>query len=70
MLCSSLPGNVVNQYKGFAGGIRSIQSCSSGERSYVVTCGLDRYLRVYNMHPPKLLHQVGLQAWSVTHYLL
>ena len=53
-------GKVMNHYKGFAGAVKSVQ-CSpegtSGEE-LVAACGLDRYLRVYSVNPPKLKHQV------------
>ena len=50
----------MNHYKGFAGAVKSVQ-CSpegtSGEE-LVAACGLDRYLRIYSVNPPKLKHQV------------
>ena len=50
----------MNHYKGFTGAVKSVQ-CSpkgtSGEE-LVAACGLDRYLRVYSVSPPKLKHQV------------
>ena len=56
-------GSVINHYKGFAGGVRSLQ-CRSGSdgRSLVAGCGLDRYLRVFQMDPPRLLHQVSCHS--------
>lgn len=51
-------GALLNQYKGFAGGLKSIQCCSDGTQSLVAATGLDRYLRVYSIQPPKLQHQV------------
>ena len=58
----------MNHYKGFAGAVKSIQ-CSPSPSSHgsggsgdggelVAACGLDRYLRVYSVNPPKLKHQV------------
>ena len=51
-------GAVLNRYKGLAGGVKCIQFHSNGTRSLVAATGLDRYLRVYSVQPPKLLHQV------------
>ena len=53
-------GSVINHYKGFAGGVRSLQYRNGRDsHSLVAGCGLDRFLRVFQMEPPKLLHQVG-----------
>ena len=58
-------GKVVNQYKGFAGAVKSIQCSPQGGsggsgrgEEMVAACGLDRYLRIYSLNPPKLKHQV------------
>lgn len=51
----------MNQYKGFSGGIKAIQCSSASCDALVAACGLDRFLRVYTMQPPKLLHQVYLK---------
>ncbi len=51
-------GGVVSRYRGFTGGIRSVQEWGEGEQSLIAATGLDRYLRVYSVHSPKLLHQV------------
>ena len=53
-----LLGKVVNHYKGFAGAVKSVQCGSQGTEELVAACGLDRYLRVYTLHPPKLKQQV------------
>lgn len=56
----SYVGKTVNQYKGFTGAVKCVQ-CSpkgSGGEDLVAACGLDRYLRVYTINPPKLKHQV------------
>ena len=51
----------MNHYKGFAGAVKSVQCSPSGSEELVAACGLDRYLRVYTIHPPKLKHQVKLE---------
>ena len=59
----------MNHYKGFAGAVKSIQCSPSSHGSggsggsgdgeeLVAASGLDRYLRVYSVNPPKLKHQV------------
>lgn len=47
---------VLNQYKGFGGAVTAVQVCRDG--SQLAACGLDRYLRVYCLKKPTLLHQV------------
>ena len=65
----------MNHYKGFAGAVKSIQ-CSflasqgsedSDAGQLVAACGLDRYLRVYTIQPPKLTHQVATtnSQWKI-----
>ena len=51
-------GSILNHYKGFAGGVRSLQCSSDGIQSLLAACGLDRFLRVFALDPPRLLHQV------------
>jgi len=55
LLCA---GSILNHYKGIVGGVRSLQCYSDGTQSLLAACGLDRYLRVFALHPPRLLHQV------------
>ena len=55
LLCA---GSILNHYKGFAGGVRSLQCSSDGTQSLLAACGLDRFLRVFALDPPRLLHQV------------
>ena len=49
-------GGVVGRYKGFGGGVTAVDV--SGDGSVLAACGLDRYLRIYSLDRPKLLHQV------------
>lgn len=49
-------GQVVGHFKGFAGGIRCIEYCE--ERGQVAACGLDRFLRVYDVKSRGLLNKV------------
>ncbi len=57
-------GKAVNHYKGFAGAVKNIQFSPEGSggsrdgEELVAACGLDRYLRIYTVNPPKLKHQV------------
>ncbi|XP_033762511.1 WD repeat-containing protein 74-like [Pecten maximus] len=51
---------MVQQYKGFAGGIRCIQCHES--LPLVASCGLDRYLRVHDLETRELLHKVYLKS--------
>lgn len=53
-------GQLKGHYKGFAGGIRCI-SCLDKQRM-VVSCGLDKFLRVHHLHDRKLLHKIYLKS--------
>jgi hypothetical protein len=53
---SSLSGKLLHGFKGFAGGIRSIQCHPT--LPLVASCGLDRFLRIHDLHSKKLLHKV------------
>ncbi|XP_060066310.1 WD repeat-containing protein 74-like [Ylistrum balloti] len=53
-------GAMVQQYKGFAGGIRCIQCHES--QPLVASCGLDRFLRVHDLETRELLHKVYLKS--------
>ena len=58
-----LLGKIVNHYKGFAGAVKCVQCSPEGSgEDLVAAYGLDRYLRVYTINPPKLKHQV----WRVS----
>ncbi|CAD6240443.1 GSCOCG00008790001-RA-CDS [Cotesia congregata] len=54
------PGKVLNTYKGFVGGITAI-SCPKNN-PYIVSVGLDRYLRVHNINTKELLQKVYLTS--------
>jgi ribosome biogenesis protein NSA1 len=47
-------GSAVQCYKGFSGSIRDVH-CSGNA---VITCGLDRFLRVHDIDSKKLIHKV------------
>ena len=51
-------GKMVQQYKGFAGSIRSIQCSPAGP--VVASCGLDRYLRIHDVNTKQLLQKVNI----------
>lgn len=53
-------GKLVHRFKGFAGGIRSIQCHSS--LPVVASCGLDRYFRVHDINTKELLHKMYLKS--------
>lgn len=48
--------SVVKSYKGSVGSIRSI-ACTPNE-PFVVSVGLDRFIKVHNIHTAELLHKV------------
>ncbi|XP_074097086.1 WD repeat domain 74 lethal (2) k09848 isoform X2 [Cotesia typhae] len=54
------PGKVLNTYKGFVGGITAI-SCPKNN-PYIVSVGLDRYLRIHNINTKELLQKVYLTS--------
>ena len=68
----------MNHYKGFAGAVKSIQCSFHGSEDseqLFSACGFDRYLRVYTIQPPKLIHQVHtchvlIEIIGITCYLL
>ena len=47
----------MSRYKGCGGAVAAAQV--SGDGSLLAVCGLDRYLRVFRLERPTLLHQVG-----------
>ena len=49
-------GGAVGRYRGFGGGVSAVEVSRDG--SVVAACGLDRYLRIYSLDKPTLLHQV------------
>lgn len=51
-------GNAVQCYKGFSGSIRDVH-CSDNA---VITCGLDRFLRVHDIDNKKLIHKMYLKS--------
>ena len=51
-------GDLIGQYKGCNGGVSSVRV--SGDGSILAVCGLDRYLRVYQLERPKLMYQVSV----------
>ncbi|KAK3603142.1 hypothetical protein CHS0354_042967 [Potamilus streckersoni] len=53
-------GQVVHIFKGFAGGIRDVQ-CHSSE-PLVASCGLDRFLRIYDINTKQLMHKFYLKS--------
>ncbi|KAK3718783.1 hypothetical protein QZH41_014033, partial [Actinostola sp. cb2023] len=53
-------GQAVGNFKGFAGSIRCIEYCEETRR--VAACGLDRFLRVYDLKSRKLLQKVYLKT--------
>lgn len=53
------PGKILNTYKGFVGGITAI-SCPTNN-PYIVSVGLDRYLRVHDLNTKELLQKVNLK---------
>ncbi|RMX58556.1 hypothetical protein pdam_00020103 [Pocillopora damicornis] len=53
-------GQLKGHFKGFAGGIRCI-SCLD-KQQMVVSCGLDKFLRVHHLHKRKLLHKIYLKS--------
>jgi ribosome biogenesis protein NSA1 len=51
-------GKVVNHYHGFGGSVCDISSCSD---DVFAACGLDRYLRVYNVKPPSVIYKAYMK---------
>jgi len=49
-------GKVLNTYKGATGSIRCVKCHNS--LPVVAACGLDRFIRIYNLEDKKLLNQV------------
>lgn len=54
-------GDVVNTYKGFAGAVLSIDNYKDDSQQLVASCGLDRYLRIFDVDPPGMKHQMYLK---------
>lgn len=49
----------MSRYTGCTGGVRGLQCLADPEgRMLLACCSLDRYLRVYSLESPKLLHKV------------
>ncbi|ESO88034.1 hypothetical protein LOTGIDRAFT_234800 [Lottia gigantea] len=53
-------GRVVHKYKGFAGSVRSIQCHPT--MPLVVTCGLDRFVRIHHIVSRELMHKFYLKS--------
>ncbi|XP_075426185.1 WD repeat-containing protein 74 [Ascaphus truei] len=53
-------GRLLRSLKGNAGSLRSIQCHTS--LPLVASCGLDRFLRIHNLHEKELLHKVYLKS--------
>ncbi|XP_064600705.1 WD repeat-containing protein 74-like [Liolophura sinensis] len=53
-------GQMVQCYKGFAGGIRSLQCHPT--MPLVASCGLDRFLRIHHIDSGHLLHKIYLKS--------
>ncbi|CAI9724885.1 repeat-containing 74-like [Octopus vulgaris] len=53
-------GKITGKFKGFSGGIRGIQCHPT--LPYVATCGLDRYLRVYNLVSREMIYSFYLKS--------
>ena len=51
-----LTGQIVGHFKGFAGAIRCI-SCLSKQK-IVASCGLDKFLRIHDIHSRRMVHKV------------
>lgn len=53
-------GRLVHVFKGFAGGIRSIECHTT--KPVVASCGLDRFLRVHDIESKALLYKMYLKS--------
>lgn len=53
-------GQIVGHFKGFAGAIRCI-SCLSKQK-IVASCGLDKFLRIHDIHSRRMVHKVYLKS--------
>ena len=53
-------GKLVHLYKGFAGGIRSVQCHAT--KPVVASCGLDRFLRIHDIESKALLFKVYMKS--------
>lgn len=62
-------GRILNRYVGCTGGVKGLECCDRGVETMLASCCLDRYLRVYTLEPPKLLHKVSRSA-AVLHPMI
>lgn len=53
-------GAMVQEYRGFAGGIRDIQ-CHD-KKPLIVSCGADRFLRIHDLNSKEMLHKVYMKS--------
>lgn len=53
-------GAMVHCFKGFSGSIRDVKCHDS--LPYVVSCGLDRFLRIHDLNTKEILHKVYLKS--------
>lgn len=53
-------GQIVGHFKGFAGAIRCI-SCLTKQK-IVASCGLDKFLRIHDIHSRRMVHKVYLKS--------
>ena len=53
-------GKLIHLFKGFAGGIRSLQCHET--KPVVASCGLDRFLRVHDIESKALLYKVYMKS--------
>jgi len=66
-LITTILGKVLNTYKGATGSIRCIKCHNS--LPVMAACGLDRFIRIYNLDDKKLLNKVCLSTFtSIVHF--
>ena len=56
-MCLIYTGHMVQRYKGFAGSVRCVQCHPSS--NVVAACGLDRFVRIYDLDSKTLHHKVS-----------
>ena len=61
MLFLHLPGKNLGSYKSFSGSINDIQ-CHKSE-PLVVSCGLDRFLRIHHVDTRQLVDKVNISRF-------
>lgn len=60
------PGKILNTYKDFVGSVSAI-SCTKNN-PYIISVGLDRYLRVHHLNTKQLLQKVIIIIYNYTIY--